>query len=31
MYYRGALSAALFANLAGGFFYRLFELKYYFD
>ena len=31
MYYRGALSAALFANLAGGFFYRLFERKYYFD
>jgi NADH-quinone oxidoreductase subunit L len=31
MYYREALSPARFANLAGGFFYRLFERKYYLD
>jgi NADH-quinone oxidoreductase subunit L len=31
MYYREALSPAWFANLAGGFFYRLFEHKYYLD
>ncbi|HWP58787.1 MAG TPA: NADH-quinone oxidoreductase subunit L [Candidatus Acidoferrales bacterium] len=31
MYYRGALSPERFANLAGGFFYRLFNQKYYFD
>jgi NADH-quinone oxidoreductase subunit L len=31
MYYRTALSPDLFANLAGGLFYRLFERKYYFD
>src|SRR5919106_2123034 len=31
MYYREALSPARFASLAGGFFYRLFERKYYLD
>jgi NADH-quinone oxidoreductase subunit L len=31
MYYRGALSAERFCNLAGGFFYRLFDRKYYLD
>jgi NADH-quinone oxidoreductase subunit L len=31
MYYREALSPAWFAGLAGGFFYRLFERKYYLD
>jgi NADH-quinone oxidoreductase subunit L len=31
MYYRGALSPDRFANLAGGFFYRLFDRKYYID
>jgi NADH-quinone oxidoreductase subunit L len=31
MYYRGALSPARFSNLAGGFFYRLFDRKYYLD
>jgi NADH-quinone oxidoreductase subunit L len=31
MYYRGALSPAVFANVAGGFFYRLFDRKYYLD
>jgi NADH-quinone oxidoreductase subunit L len=31
MYYRTTLSPDLFANLAGGLFYRLFERKYYLD
>ena len=31
MYYRTTLSPELFANLAGGLFYRLFERKYYLD
>jgi NADH-quinone oxidoreductase subunit L len=31
MYYRGALSAERFCNLAGGFLYRLFDRKYYLD
>jgi len=31
MYYRETLSPEWFANLAGGFFYRLFNRKYYFD
>jgi NADH-quinone oxidoreductase subunit L len=31
MYYRGVLSPEPFANLAGGFFYRLFDRKWYFD
>src|SRR5919109_2310134 len=31
MYYREALSAERFVNLAGGFFYRLFNEKYYID
>jgi NADH-quinone oxidoreductase subunit L len=31
MYYRGALSPDRFASLAGGFFYRLFDRKYYVD
>jgi NADH-quinone oxidoreductase subunit L len=31
MYYRGALSPQPFVNLAGGFFYRLFDRKWYFD
>jgi NADH-quinone oxidoreductase subunit L len=31
MYYRGKLSPEPFANLAGGFFYRLFDRKYYVD
>ena len=31
MYYRGALSPERLCNLAGGFFYRLFERKYYLD
>ncbi|MGH7795978.1 MAG: NADH-quinone oxidoreductase subunit L [Candidatus Binatia bacterium] len=31
MYRRESLSPALFANLAGGFFYRLFDRKWYFD
>jgi NADH-quinone oxidoreductase subunit L len=31
MYYRETLSPERFANLAGGFFYRLFNRKYYFD
>jgi len=31
MYYRGALSPQRFVNLAGGFFYRLFDNKWYFD
>jgi NADH-quinone oxidoreductase subunit L len=31
MYYRGALNPDRFANLAGGFFYRLFDRKYYID
>jgi NADH-quinone oxidoreductase subunit L len=31
MYYRRALAPDLFANLAGGFFYRLFDHKYYVD
>jgi NADH-quinone oxidoreductase subunit L len=31
MYYRGALSPDRFAQLAGGFFYRLFDRKWYFD
>jgi NADH-quinone oxidoreductase subunit L len=31
MYYRGALSPEPFVRLAGGFFYRLFERKWYFD
>jgi len=31
MYYRGALSAERFCNLAGGFYYRLFDHKYYLD
>ncbi|HXG50266.1 MAG TPA: NADH-quinone oxidoreductase subunit L [candidate division Zixibacteria bacterium] len=31
IYYRGVLSADRFASFAGGFFYRLFERKYYVD
>jgi NADH-quinone oxidoreductase subunit L len=31
MYYRAALSPDHFVNFAGGFFYRLFDRKYYFD
>jgi NADH-quinone oxidoreductase subunit L len=31
MYYRHALSPDLFVNFAGGFFYRLFNRKWYFD
>lgn len=31
MYYRAILSPARFANIGGGFFYRLFERKYYLD
>jgi NADH-quinone oxidoreductase subunit L len=31
MYYRGVLSPERFAGLAGGFFYRLFDRKWYFD
>jgi NADH-quinone oxidoreductase subunit L len=31
MYYRGAFSPERFVNLAGGFFYRLFDRKWYFD
>jgi len=31
MYYRGALSPERLCNLAGGFFYRLFDRKYYLD
>ena len=31
MYRREALSPEMFANLAGGFFYRLFDRKWYFD
>ena len=31
IYYRATLRAARFADLAGGFFYRLFDRKYYFD
>jgi len=31
MYYRGAFSPDRFANLAGGFFYRLFDNKWYLD
>jgi len=31
MYYRGALAPERFVNLAGGFFYRLFNGKWYFD
>ncbi len=31
MYYRGALSPQRLCNLAGGFFYRLFDRKYYLD
>ena len=31
MYRREALSPEIFANLAGGFFYRLFDRKWYFD
>jgi NADH-quinone oxidoreductase subunit L len=31
MYYRGALSPDRFCSLAGGFFYRLFDRKYYLD
>jgi NADH-quinone oxidoreductase subunit L len=31
MYYRGAIAPARFADLAGGFFYRLFDRKWYFD
>jgi NADH-quinone oxidoreductase subunit L len=31
MYYRRALAPERFANLAGGFFYRLFDRKYYLD
>lgn len=31
MYYRGALSPDRFANLAGGFFYRVFHNKWYLD
>ena len=31
MYYRAALSPEPFVNLAGGFFYRLFDRKWYFD
>ena len=31
MYYRGALSPERLCNLAGGFFYRLFDRKYYVD
>ena len=31
MYYRKSLSPDRFANLAGGFFYRLFDHKYYVD
>ncbi|HWO42668.1 MAG TPA: NADH-quinone oxidoreductase subunit L [Candidatus Eisenbacteria bacterium] len=31
IYYRGALSADRFARFAGGFFYRLFDRKYYLD
>jgi NADH-quinone oxidoreductase subunit L len=31
MYYRETLSPERYANLAGGFFYRLFNRKYYFD
>ena len=31
MYYRGILSPEPFAKLAGGFFYRLFDRKWYFD
>jgi NADH-quinone oxidoreductase subunit L len=31
MYYRAALSPERFATLAGGFFYRLFDRKYYLD
>jgi NADH-quinone oxidoreductase subunit L len=31
MYYRGKLSPAFFAGLAGGFFYRLFDNKWYVD
>ena len=31
MYYRSVLAPERFANLAGGFFYRLFDRKYYLD
>ncbi len=31
MYYRGALAPERFSNLAGGFFYRLFDRKWYLD
>jgi NADH-quinone oxidoreductase subunit L len=31
MYYRESLAPELFANLAGGFLYRLFDRKWYFD
>lgn len=31
MYYRGALAPERFGDFAGGFFYRLFDRKYYFD
>jgi NADH-quinone oxidoreductase subunit L len=31
MYYRGALAPETFAKLAGGFFYRLFDRKWYVD
>jgi NADH-quinone oxidoreductase subunit L len=31
IYYRGALSPSRFANFAGGFFYRLFDNKWYLD
>ncbi|HEY7556220.1 MAG TPA: NADH-quinone oxidoreductase subunit L [Candidatus Binatia bacterium] len=31
MYYRGALAPEPFVNLAGGFIYRLFDRKWYFD
>ena len=31
MYRRESLSPAIFANLAGGLFYRLFDRKWYFD
>ena len=31
MYRRESLSPEIFANLAGGFFYRLFDRKWYFD
>jgi NADH-quinone oxidoreductase subunit L len=31
MYYRSALSPEFFAKLAGGFFYRVFDRKWYFD